>query len=284
MKRITLLLLGLSGLIGTLPLQAQRTGRKPAPKETLHLHVHYLMRPPFVVTGNMPNGGPSGVEGEIFNSFISWLKTKKGIPVMASFKGHRDFDAFYETVREGDKNTIGFGNVTISEKRKEEVMFSPPYLRNISVLVTSGSVQTIHHVDSIKPRLQGMTGLSTIRSVHSTYLDELRERRLPGMNIEFVNDQNAIPRKIAQNARYFGYMDIITYWYYMKESNSYIKFHRFLNRGNEMMGFIMPLENNLESLVNEFFEAGFGFPSTKAYRDILERYLGVEIINTVEVN
>jgi hypothetical protein len=253
-------------------------------KGTQTIEAHYLVRPPLVINGSASNGGPKGVEGEIFDAFVSWLKNKKELQVQVNFKSHTDFDAFYQSVREGKDNVIGFGNATITEKRKKEVQFSPPYLKNISVLVTSGGVPTISKTEEIKELLEGKKGISSLRSVHAMYLDEIREKHIPALGIEFVSDQNAIPRKISMDAQYFGYMDIISYWYYVKQSSSFLKFHRFMNRGDERMGFMLPLESALMPLVAEFFESGFGFTSTKSYKEILERYLGYEIMSTVEVN
>lgn len=257
---------------------------KPGSPEPMNITVHYLVRPPFVIENSNPNGAPSGVEGEVFQKFIEWLRVKKRVQVQANYKSYNQFESFYETVKAGKPNDIGFGNVTITDARSKEVQFSPAYLKSISVLVTPGNIPTITSNEELKERLSKLTGITSTRSVHAVYMDELRAKHLPNLGMEFVNDQNGIPRKIALAQKHFGYVDIITYWYFMKESSHFLKIHRFLSRGNERMGFIMPTESNLMPYVLEFFESGFGFTATKNYRDILEKYLGYEIISTVEVN
>lgn len=282
MKTLGLSLLFLGLMTNT---QAQPAfGVRPGSGEPLKINVSYLVRPPFVIESTANGGAPSGVEGEIFQKFLEWMRTKKKVQVQVAYKKFTDFDNFYQAVKEGGPSDIGFGNVTITEARTKEVQFSPAYLKSISVLVTHGGVPTITNNDELKERLSQLTGISTYRSIHATYMDELRSKYLPNLNMEFVNDQTGIPRKIAITQKHFGYVDIITYWYFMKDSNHYLKIHRFLSRGNEKMGFVMPSESQLMPYVLEFFESGFGFTSTKAYRDILEKYLGYEIISTVEVN
>ncbi len=60
--------------------------------------------------------------------------------------------------------------------------------------------------------------------------------------------------------------------------------HRVANKSEEEFAFIFPLESDWNIIFNEFFESGFGFTSTKDYRRILERHLGYEILNKVEIN
>jgi hypothetical protein len=45
----------------------------------------------------------------------------------------------------------------------------------------------------------------------------------------------------------------------------------------------MPKNSEIQGLITEFFESGFGFTSTKIYREILEKHLGYEVISTVEI-
>ena len=99
-----------------------------------------------------------------------------------------------------------------------------------------------------------------------------------------VNSPMDVPLKITENPKFFGYTDIITFWTYVKNNNHYIKMHKIANVEHEEFGFIMPLDSDWDVILNEFFEKGFGFTSTKDYYDILEKYLGFEIIDRVTID
>ena len=58
---------------------------------------------------------------------------------------------------------------------------------------------------------------------------------------------------------------------------------KVFNEPKEYLGFIMPKNSMHGANINEFFESGFGFTSTKVYHQILEKYLGYEIIESVEI-
>jgi len=63
----------------------------------------------------------------------------------------------------------------------------------------------------------------------------------------------------------------------------FLKIHKVFTEAKEYLGFILPKKNEHEVYLNEFFESGFGFTSTKVYHQILEKYLGFEIIESVEI-
>jgi len=272
-----------------MPLASQSslsaTGSQKSTAEVKFATIHYLVRPPLAIKSESTGTAmPKGVEAEIFMQFVAWMQETKNIGIKVTWKAHTDFDQFYKSVREGDALTLGFGNVTITERRKQELAFSPAYLNNVSVFITDGSVPTITSDAQISQTLKELNGVSSAGSTHAGYMADLKRSFSPAMVLEFVGDQNNIPRKILNKPGYCGYVDIITYWNFIKETKGYLKMHRHLSKEHESIGFVMPKSGELEPFINEFFESGFGFTSTKKYREILESYLGYEIISTVEVN
>lgn len=101
----------------------------------------------------------------------------------------------------------------------------------------------------------------------------------------YVNEAMEIPQKIKESAKYYGYVDAISFWKHLKANpNHYIKMHSFANQTDEVFGFTMPKASDWETVINEFFESGFGFTATKEYHSILEKHLSFEIINKVELD
>jgi len=272
-----------------MPLSAQSSlspsGTQKSTPEVKFVTIHYLERPPLAMKSEASGSAmPKGLEVDIFMQFVNWMKERKNIVLKPTWKAQTEFEVFYKSVREGDALTLGFGNATITERRKQEVAFSPAYLNNVSVFITDGSVPTILNDAQIVSNLKGLNGVSSAGSTHAGYMADLKKALLPGMVLEFVGDQNNIPRKILAKPGYCGYVDVITYWNFIKETKGYLKMHRHLSKDHESIGFMIPKSGELEVYLNEFFESGFGFTATKKYREILETYLGYEIISTVEVN
>jgi len=245
------------------------------------LEVHYFEQAPFAF---QQNGKIAGIEIEIVQAFVTWAKQKKQTDIQLTYKGYSQFDEFYGSVKNGAANVIGVGTVSINEDRKKDVLFTPPYMNNISLLISDGRVETLSRLDEIQTKFGKMTGITTKGSVHSIYMDKLRESYLPGLKIEVVDDPATIPVKISSDPSYFGYIDLITFWSFVKKSDHFIKIHRVGNIDHEKLGFILPLNSEYSGLFSEFFESGFGFTATRQYQQILEKYLAHEVLTSVEID
>ncbi len=57
-----------------------------------------------------------------------------------------------------------------------------------------------------------------------------------------------------------------------------------LNQSKEELGFILPKGSQHKALFNEFFNGAAGFKKSKAYKAILEKYLGAYMTQTMSVN
>lgn len=248
------------------------------------LVVHYYESFPYAYTSE---NSLKGIEIDIVNEYVSWLKQKKNISVAVTYKSFKDFGSFYASVNDGSAKTIGLGSVTDNAEREKEVLFSPPYLRNVAVLITDGSVPTLRtkNSDEASRVLGNLNAVVVGKSSHVIYLNELKKTAVPNLKITETGTQMAVLDKIAANKNTFGYADIVAYWSYLKNNPSkFLKIQKVFNEPKEYLGFIMPKKSIHSVYINEFFESGFGFTSTKVYHQILEKYLGYEIIESVEID
>ena len=254
------------------------------------LSIYYYENYPYAYTertATMPDKGePRGIEIEIIQEYVQWLKQKKGISLKIKYTLFTDFSVFYNSVRDANAIVIGLGSVTRSVAREKEVSFSAPYLMNQAVLITHGSVFGIKDKTSeqISKILGGMTAITVAGSSHEVYLNELKTAYLNDLKILFTAKPSAVLDSISSNKKLFGYMDLVSYWTYLKSNpTKLLKMQKALSGQKEEIGFILPKNNKHGTYLNEFFESGFGFTSTKLYRQILEAHLGYEIIEYIEV-
>jgi ABC-type amino acid transport substrate-binding protein len=248
------------------------------------LNIYYLNNSTFAFP---ENGTVSGVEADIIKEYAAWLKAKKNMSVYLNFKSFDGFESLYNAVKKGDKKVIGLSTVTMNSEREKEVDFSPPYMRNVTVCITNGNVATVKEKSAAEVNrvLGKLSGVGIVNSTFTNYLNNLKKSYLPALKITNVTRVSEIMESIASNNTTFGYVDVVDYWYYIKNNpNKYLKMQKELNMSNEQFGFIMPKGNLNKELLGEFFESGFGFTSTKTYHQILEKYLSYEVLQTVEVN
>ncbi|MBN8703365.1 MAG: transporter substrate-binding domain-containing protein [Bacteroidetes bacterium] len=223
-----------------------------------------------------------GIEADILNEFVGWAK-KKGVVITLNYIASAEFNKSYELLTKGTPNSIGLSSLTITEDRKKEIQFCPPYLKNKTVLISSGRIPTLSKIQDISLHFDTLTAITEKGSTHEKYLLDLKSSYFPKMRIEFGEENPTV--KINQNAKYFGYVDMIQFWSFLKKNNSsYIKMHRVATIDNERFAFGLPLNSDWQAAFNEFFESGFGFISTKKYRSILETHLSSEVIESVELD
>jgi ABC-type amino acid transport substrate-binding protein len=247
------------------------------------LTVNYYENFPYAYS---ESGSLKGIEIDIVNEYVNWLKNKKNITVIVTYKAYSEFSNFYKSVKEGGAKTIGLGSVTNSSEREKEIIFSPPYLRNVAVLISSGSVPTVKNKNAIEVSkvFSGMNAFAVGGSSHISYLNAIKKNYLPTLNISTTSDQKKLLEGIISDQKTFGYVDIIAYWSFIKSyQGKYLKIQKAFNEPNEFLSFILPKKSVHAALVGEFFESGFGFTSTKTYYQLLEKYLGHEIIESVEI-
>jgi ABC-type amino acid transport substrate-binding protein len=247
------------------------------------LSVNYYENFPYAY---VESGELKGIEIDIIKEYVNWLKQKKNINVSVSYKPFKEFSTFYNSVKTGNSKVVGLGSVTLNAEREREILLSAPYLQNLAVLITAGKVPTIRtktnpEVDSILGKLKAVV---VNKSSHVQYINDIKKQFIPSLNISFVETQNRVLESIISDNSVFGYVDIVAYWAFLKRNQSkFLKIQKVFNEPKEYLSFAMPKSSIHYMHLNEFFESGFGFTATKTYHQILEKYLGYEIIESVEI-
>lgn len=228
-------------------------------------------------------GKISGVEGDIFNHFVNWLKNAKGIELEVSYIGERSFSKFYTMVKDGSQGVFGLGTTTILDRRKSEVIFSPPFINNIAVMITHSSVKNLSSLNQMSTEFGNLKGLAGKGTTLEGYLIDATQKYYPNAKLEYLPSQIEVVNKVAQDPSYFAYVDLSIYWPAFDKQKLPIKRHPVGDLASETFGFIMPLDSDWAPVINEFFNLGTGYRSTAAYRNILMKHLGVEVTKMLEI-
>ncbi|MCC6369801.1 MAG: transporter substrate-binding domain-containing protein [Bacteroidia bacterium] len=247
------------------------------------INVYYYENYPYSYS---ESGKLKGIEVDIIDEYIYWLKEKKNIVMNLNPKPFKEFSTFYNAVKGAGSKVIGIGSVTYNTEREKDIQFSAPYMQNLAVLITDGRVATVKTKsrDEVSKAFNGMTAMVVNNSSHLVYINDLKKSFAPDLKINTTETQSSVLSSIAADRKVFGFVDIVAYWSYLKMNpEKFLKIQKAFNTPKEMLGFIMPKNSVHAAYINEFFEAGFGFTSTKRYHQILEKYLGHEIIEAVEI-
>ena len=91
-------------------------------------------------------------------NFETYLKDNKGITVSSEFIYAKDgdFQNFMQDVKSGKGGVFGLSNISISEERMNNFKFSPPYMDNVSLLVSNDKIATLSSMDEISASFNGL--------------------------------------------------------------------------------------------------------------------------------
>lgn len=248
------------------------------------LYINYNVLAPFSV---VKNNTPSGIEIDIINEYILWLKTTKKMDLAVKYNSFNDHDFFYAATKKGTKNTIGCGAITITPERAKEVDFPSPYIKNVAFCITNGNAPDIKA--KTKPELMknlgSMTALTVANTSLSKHIVTLKKTFIPDLKVAFHDSQVKILDEIAKNVLNFGYVDALEFWFYLKSNpQKFLKMQKVLNQSKDELAFVMPKGSPHKALFNEFFSGPNGFKNNRNYRAILEKYIGSYMTQNMAIN
>jgi ABC-type amino acid transport substrate-binding protein len=221
------------------------------------------------------SGTLTGVTVEIMESFAAWVANTHGVHADLDFVEEPDWPTFYGRVRDGAGGVFGLGNVTITDARRDELAFSPPYMTNVAVLITHESVPELARLDDAAPRFGGLTPVAFEGTLHETRMRELRDAHLPGVPIEMATSNAAILERVATGCC-FAWIDGYNFWR-AQEGGAPLRRHAVGDDPGETFGIIMPRDSDWAPVLDEFFRRDGGWIRSPEYRSIMERHLGTAV-------
>lgn len=221
------------------------------------------------------DGQPVGVAIELMQRFAGWAEAEHGIALELDFEQESDWPVFYRRVRDASGGVFGLGNVTITEARREELAFSPPYVNNVAVLISHADDGQLEQVGQLSDVFAGQRAMAFAGTLHETRLRALAEAGWPDLPMDFSRSNDEILANAAAGS-HFAYIDGYNY-YRAVERGLPLQRHPAFDDPGETFGIIMPLNNDWQPLVEAFFAAENGVIGQAWYRDSLQRHLGHEI-------
>lgn len=225
-------------------------------------------------------GNLTGVTVEVMRHFADWVRAEHGVSLDLEFEAEEDWRTFYGRVRDAPAGTFGLGNVTITEARRSELQFSPPYLNNVAVLITHERVPELQAGRDAAVAFRGLDALAFEGTLHEERLRRLRAAHVPDAALVMAGSNDAIIDSVA-GGRFFAFIDAYNYWR-ARERGAPLRRHAALDDPAEEFGIIMPLASDWADLMGRFFGHGDGYRNTAQYRDLLARHLGEPLADALE--
>jgi hypothetical protein len=218
--------------------------------------------------------GPKGIEIDIINEYIIWLKSVKKMDLSLTYNAFTDYSSFFAETKKANQKAIGLGSCVTGYEKGGEVEYTNPFLKNLSFCITNGNapdIKTKNQTDIYRV-LSSMTALTISNSNLNSCVMELKKLYVKDLKVNYAATQTEILATIAKNILNFGYVDAIEFWFYLKNNpNKFLKVQKSLDQTKETFSIMVPKGSEHKNLFNEFFTT---FKTGTKYRIILEKYLG----------
>jgi ABC-type amino acid transport substrate-binding protein len=223
----------------------------------------------------------TGITVEIVRAFAAWVEASESVRLDIEWEAEEDWSRFYRRVRGARDGVLGLGNVTITEARREELDFSPPYLNNVAVLFTHEDVAELGSMDEATEALAGFTAYPYRGTLHEERVNQLREQRIPGLRVIPQDSNDAILEAVAEGPGRLAWIDGYAFWRGL-EAGLPLRRHPVGDDGSETFGIILPRGSEWTPMIGRFLREDGGFRDTPDYRALLERFLGEGLVEILE--
>lgn len=221
-------------------------------------------------------GRLTGVTVELIRDLADFVNEKYDVTLKINFEKEKDWSVFYRRIVNGGDGLIGFGNVTITEERKHELVFSPPYMNNIASLITHRDVPELNSFEEMAQEFEGMKALAFEGTLHEKRLRKLVKNHHPAARVEFATSNDEIVERVSAETTYFAYIDLYNYVRASKRGAP-VRRHSIGDDSAEQFGYVMPLGTTWDEVIEEYFSHNDGLIESERYRQIMETHLGADL-------
>ncbi len=226
-------------------------------------------------------GRLDGVCFDIIKDFMDYVKATKGIQLKANVMPEsKSFGQFLSDVKLAQGGVFGLGNITITAERKQIYNFTPPFINNLSFIISHNSVPTLANINSLGTQFKGMTAYTVKGTTNEKIILDIKAKYIPSLSIVYLPTSGAVLTKVASDNRSFTSLDF-NYYAEALKYNAPIKRHPVGDQREEDFGIIMPKNCDWTPVWEEFF-ANNRYTKSPEYRRILLKHLGPSAVRALE--
>jgi len=222
-----------------------------------------------------------GIELEIIEGFKKYIKTNYNTDIKINWIEAKDFGNTYNLIRDQKiPGTFATSAFSIVPERLAEVAFSPPYMSDICVLISSDNIPIAETLNEFNQLFSKLTAITIRQTTYEKDLIRLQENENIPFKIEYISSEQNILRHIAGRDNAFGFIDLPIYMMMFNDDPSVnVKRQNFFPINREGYGIIFPKGSDWKKPIDEYFRT----ENFKAgFQKIIGHYLDPELYFFVE--
>lgn len=232
---------------------------------------------PFIYKND--DGKLIGVEYELMEGLKGFVKRHYNVQLAINWKDAGAFENIYPAIRDSKvPGLFATSYFSITEERRREVRFSPPYMPDLNILVTNNSLPAFESDVQFTNSLEGMTGYTQKQTTMEEDILKIRQQYYPGLPIRYnpVNDYGVL-KDIAADPHSMGYVPVSIYVVALQKGIK-VKRQRLFDVRREGFAVIYPRVSDWEEPINAYFNST---ECRQLVSRLIRTYLGEEVSDII---
>lgn len=222
-----------------------------------------------------------GIEYEIMELFKRYLKTHYGVEVKLHWVKTSSFSKIIDTIQSVEQKGI-FGSSAFSStrERRQKVNFSPSYMSDITVMISSGNIPIVKTPEEFDQIFSNLTAITIKGTTYDNDLKNLKEIRNLNFDVNYIPSRDNILNNINARDSVFGYIDLPIYLMaFKRDATLKVRRQNLFSIKRDGYGIIYPKDSEWSIPINSFFS---DHEINQTFQDIISKYIDYEIYNFIE--
>lgn len=222
-------------------------------------------------------GKITGIEYELMEGFIPFLKKTYGTDVTLEWVDAKAFEPIYPAIRQSkEKGLFAMSYYSITAERKKEVKFSPPYMPDLNILVTSNNLPVYNNEEAFTEDMQRLSGYTMANTTMEEDMNKLRSIH-PALKVSNRLDDYEVLNQIAAVNNAFGYVPLSIYVLALQRGTK-VKRQKILATRREGLAAIYTKNSDWDEPVEAYFKSE---DCKQLTRRLIRKHLGVEVADII---
>lgn len=227
-----------------------------------------------------PGGRLTGIEVEIMRLFQQYLKSKHGVHVEINWVPQQTFKQVLDHMRyDSLSGVFGVAGFSFTEERKTFMKFSPSYMADMAVLVSTNDIPVVRNQQDLQKSFTGATALTAQGTILEKELLALRQENNLDFDIEYTGGSALLIDLLQTRKKSFGYLNLPVYLMGINNGITTLHRHNYLTKRYEGRGIGMPKVSDWDEPLNEFF---LSVEFQSQIEELIGRYINLELYHFVE--
>ncbi len=276
-----IILLFISILLSSTCLFAQTNGsswKEVRERKQGSVNLHWFQNSPYGYTDESKR--LRGMEVEIMEGFNRYLKKKYQIELTYQWIQEGTFNDVLNRVQNNSRaGVFGLAGFSITEERRRQMKFSPSYMADIAVLVSTNDIPIARSKQELLKYMEGATALTAKGTVLEKELNEIQQENQVHFTIEHTGASMELIHVLASRKKSFGYLSLPVYLLSLDKGFTKLNRQNYFTMRYEGRGIGLPLNSDWDEPLNEYFASQEFIADSES---IIASYVNMDLYRFIE--